>query len=100
METHKIIINGNETTITTPDGFGDLIVEAFVAEDRYDAQVPDEQTQQMIPNSQTELEFAVGKIIEFVRGKVAKYRVRTATNAAIAATKVENDAMASQIGVQ
>ena len=55
METHKIIINGNETTITTPDGFGDLIVEAFVAEDRYDAQVPDEQTQQMIPNSQTEL---------------------------------------------
>ena len=35
METHKIIINGDETIIETPVGFGQLLIDAYCAKANY-----------------------------------------------------------------
>ncbi|MEP3481617.1 MAG: hypothetical protein ABJZ55_20410 [Fuerstiella sp.] len=98
-ETHSIQIGSNATTITTPDGFGDLCVEAFAAQYQYAETVIDPETGESAANPQTKAEFTSQQIVSFVRQVVAAHVKKQAVEAAAVSASSQTDAMGTQMVV-
>lgn len=87
-ETHTLQIGGNTTTITTPEGFGELLNEAMAAEFGYVA-----------ASGLSQAEFTAQRVIGFCRDVVAEHMKRKAIEAAALNTEQQTDVMRDQMTV-
>lgn len=100
METHKIDIAGHVTTIQTPDGFGQMLVDAMSDAFGYEATIPDpNNAESTIDNPQSPEQFAAVQIVTFCRQVTAAYHVKQSRKAAEATANAQNDAYRDQISI-
>lgn len=100
METHKIDIAGHVTTIQTPDGFGQMLVDAMSGAFGYQTTIPDpNDPETTTDNPQSPEQFAAVQILAYCRQITAAYHVRQSRDSAVATANAQNDAYRDQITV-
>lgn len=108
MESHKLTLNGKEMPISTPDGFGQMVEDAFAREykrpEKVESPIIDGEgnptgERELIDNPVSKADFALGKILEHIRAVVAADRKKQARRTTEAMVDSENEALKSQISI-